>query len=342
MILKNISPYIALDEIIIEDSPKYVHFITHFDQAFIVPNDWHSIIYTSRYIADLLIAKKTPIPPRFLKVITENESQSITLPNRKTIAARMFSNDQFFGNAMFYFESTKSKTLYTGPFVTSRPILLNEYFRDCILSEIDDLYIDNEKAHSTSYESLESVADRISDILREHPGYSMILNTFVYGYEDLICLLAKDYGCKVFVGSLIYEADIIVGEARVTAKHLKRRITDKRLTVNFVKSTVEQEYLKDLGIYFINWTPHPSLFELRAFIDFVKPANVYGIYGDTPTLPECLTGLCRRKPPIGADTESISNVGKNHGSINMLLPFSEANGRSRLNILSLKSARTKK
>lgn len=143
--------------------------------------------------------------------------------------------------------------------MTSRPILLNEYFRDCILSEIDDLYIDNEKAHSTSYESLESVADRISDILRfatkltlwtklrlfislfcrEHPGYSMILNTFVYGYEDLICLLAKDYGYKVFVGSLIYgifekykvdniftnrseEADIIVGEARVTAKHLKR------------------------------------------------------------------------------------------------------------------------
>lgn len=75
-------------------------------------------------------------------------------------------------------------------------------------------------------------------ICRKHPGCVIMMNVAAFGYEDLIYLLAKEYGFKIFVGSLIFafkkhkvdklfttrieDANIVIGERSVTLKNLQR------------------------------------------------------------------------------------------------------------------------
>ncbi|XP_037920658.1 uncharacterized protein LOC119657696 isoform X2 [Hermetia illucens] len=350
MLLANISPFVSIDKIIVKDSKKYVHFITHLDQCLTVPNDWESFIYTSRYIAQLLSLKRTPIPMKFFRTLKVNELQVITLPDGTAIRVRMFASKELRGNVMFHFESSSHfKAIYSGPFIECRSLFLDQYFRNCVLSQIDELYVDNTRAYCTHNESFRDIGDSITKIFEKHPGCVIMMNVAAFGYEDLIYLLAKEYGFKIFVGSLIFafkkhkvdklfttrieDANIVIGERSVTLKNLQSRFAQNRITVHFVESNFElKNNFTNLGLYLLHWTPHPSLFEMYTLISFVKPYNVYGIYPDMPQLPKSLICLCRRKASMGSNENNNQTTATEKSNCSML-PVNDLNAKGGTEII---------
>ncbi|XP_055379211.1 uncharacterized protein LOC129610521 isoform X2 [Condylostylus longicornis] len=237
----------------------------------------------------------------------------------------MFKDDEPTGNVLFHFETHHHTALYLGHFRQITKIIWNKTFIDLVSKGIDYLYIDNTNSNSMFHSTATEVSYKLKQLLKCHT--KIILNTPLFGYEDLVKSFVQDFDLKIFIRNNITknvfyktsyktkflssfndcEIALIMDSADLDL--IEKRFKTKNIaTVRLFDFQKKFEYNKyeKIGLYQLCYSSHISHMEIFSFINLIQPKCIKEIYAELSSVPNFIKSASKHWKVIDENSGNLS------------------------------------
>ncbi|XP_051508437.1 5' exonuclease Apollo isoform X1 [Myxocyprinus asiaticus] len=313
----------------------------HADHTSGLSSTWsHRPIYCSPLTAKLL-KLKLQVKEKWIRPLEIGEAHMLLLDDlgKERLTVTLIDANHCPGAVMFLFEGYFGTILYTGDFRYTPSMLREQCLRNNI--NIDELYLDNTNCDPTrAVPSRQRATQQIKEIIRAHPGYTVVIGLYSLGKESLLVELAMEF--KTWVEVDIERLDTLrvlelpdvfttepgTGRIRVVAQ-------SKINAANLLAWNKEQPTIAILptsrpmvschpNVHVVPYSDHSSYQELEDFVSALRPISLVPIVGSclpyfssllSPrkkhrelVIPESVQHYMMTQPKIQASTNSMTSV----------------------------------
>lgn len=223
------------------------------------------------------------------------------------------------GAVMFLFQGYFGTRLYTGDFRYTPSMLRVPCLQNHI--NIDVLYLDNTNCDPTrALPSRQQATQQIKQIIRDHPGYAVVIGLYSLGKESLLVDLAMEFKTWVEVDRErletlrvlqlpdVFTTDSGAGRIRVVNQSMIN--ASNLMAWNKLQSTIailptsRPMVSCHPNVYVVPYSDHSSYQELEDFVSALSPISLVPIVGNClPYFSSLLSP--RRKPKAVVIPESV-------------------------------------
>ncbi|XP_054087618.1 uncharacterized protein LOC105208633 isoform X2 [Zeugodacus cucurbitae] len=277
------------------------------------------IIYTSKAIAWRLKMhfntnkEQLLTDSNFVYLDPTKNPHILHLSDEKRVKVFVFEEAAATRNIMLLIQKDGKIThLYAGACVFLREILLNDVFVSCIVTGVEKLYMDLNRALTPcNPNELNDIIDELERLLQSKVLIKIQLLVELFGSEQLVAELGNQLPSLVHLNDtyLNYNGHFLCLEhfqmdaekARIFVEHepnteCAKHCHESEVLVT-VKLTMDKRKKDKPNNYFeMHFSPLPSSFNLKVLASAVNPAQIFGItYGnmEPPSIPEYLRAFCK-------------------------------------------------
>ncbi|KAA0714049.1 5' exonuclease [Triplophysa tibetana] len=282
----------------------------HADHTSGLTSTWsYRPIYCSPLTAKLL-KLKLQVKEKWIRPLEVGESHMLLLDDlgKERMTVTLIDANHCPGAVMFLFQGYFGTILYTGDFRYTPSMLREECLRNNIT--IDVLYLDNTNRDPTrALPSRNLATQQIKEIIRAHPGYTVVIGLYSLGKESLLVKLAMEFKTWVEVDVERLETlrvlelpDIfttesgagrirVVSQSEINASNLLA--WNKEQPTIAILPTSRPMVSSHPNVHVVPYSDHSSYQELEDFVSALRPASLVPIVGNC--LPYFSSHLSPRK-----------------------------------------------
>ncbi|KAJ8393552.1 hypothetical protein AAFF_G00060250 [Aldrovandia affinis] len=288
----------------------------HSDHTVGLTSTWtNRPIYCSPTTATLLTLK-LQVKQKWIHPLEEGEAHLLPLDDigKETLTVTLIDANHCPGAVMFLFQGYFGTILYTGDFRYT-PAMLRE---PCLRThtDIDVLYLDNTNCDPTrSLPSRQRATQQIKELIRAHPGHSVVIGLYSLGKETLLVELALEFRTWVEVSPERLDTlraldlpDVFTTEPG--AGRIRAVDQSEVRSPNLAAWNRQQPTLAILPtsrpvvsfhpcLHVVPYSDHSSFQELEDFVSALRPSSLVPIVGTyLPCFSALLSPRKRRRPLV--------------------------------------------
>ncbi|KAJ8265834.1 hypothetical protein COCON_G00149330 [Conger conger] len=272
----------------------------HADHTVGLTSTWTRPIYCSPTTAKLL-QLKLQVKRKWIHPLEVGGAHLLPLDDigKETMTVSLIDANHCPGAVMFLFEGYFGTILYTGDFRYT-PAMLRE---PCLRAQthIDVLYLDNTNCDPTrTLPSRQRAAQQIKELIRAHPGHTIVIGVYRLGKEALLVELALEFRTWVEVSPERLETlmalelpDVFTtepGAGRI------RAVDSARPWPSFPPAAPLSFHP---AVHVVPYSDHSSYRELEDFVSALRPATLVPIVGAyAPCFSALLSPRKKRRPVL--------------------------------------------
>ncbi|KAL1020817.1 hypothetical protein UPYG_G00005040 [Umbra pygmaea] len=310
----------------------------HSDHTVGLSSTWSNRpIYCSPLSATLL-KLKLQVREKWIHPLEVGEPYMLPLDDmgKERLTVTLIDANHCPGAVMFLFQGYFGTILYTGDFRYTPSMLREPCLRNN--TTIDVLYLDNTNCDPTrTLPSRQRATQQIKEIIRSHPGHSVVIGLYSLGKESLLVELAIEFKTWVEVSierlatlRALELPDVFTtepGAGRIKVVDQSEIRSNKLLLWN-----QEQPTLAILptsrpvvsfhpGVHVVPYSDHSSYQELEDFVSALRPSTLVPIVGKPSSgIPSFSALLPRRKRHEVLIPESVRLCMNGHPEFQVQLP----------------------
>lgn len=293
----------------------------HSDHTCGLSSTWsHRPIYCSPLTAKLL-RLKLQIKQKWIRPLEIGQDHMLMLDDlgKERLTVNLIDANHCPGAVMFLFQGYFGTRLYTGDFRYTPSMLRVPCLQNHI--NIDVLYLDNTNCDPTrALPSRQQATQQIKQIIRDHPGYAVVIGLYSLGKESLLVDLAMEFKTWVEVDRERLETlrvlqlpDVFTtdsGAGRIRVVNQSMISASNLMAWNKLQSTIailptsRPMVSCHPNVYVVPYSDHSSYQELEDFVSALSPISLVPIVGNClPYFSSLLSP--RRKPKAVVIPESV-------------------------------------
>lgn len=312
----------------------------HADHTSGLSSTWsHRPIYCSPLTAKLL-KLKLQVKEKWIRPLELGDAHMLLLDDlgKERMTVTLIDANHCPGAVMFLFQGYFGTILYTGDFRYTSSMLREECLRNN--TTIDVLYLDNTNCDPTrAVPSRNRATQQIKEIIRAHPGHTVVIGLYCLGKESLLVELAMEFKTWVEVDVERLETlrvlelpDVftterdagrirVVNQSRINASNLL--VWNKEQPTIAILPTSRPMVSCHPNVHVVPYSDHSSYQELEDFVSALRPISLVPIVGKclpyfshlsprkkrkAVIIPESVQRCMMTEPNIQSSSNSTANT----------------------------------